>query len=327
MHRTGVHARRFVELVSAMAVLVMVGCAGGPSQITRQTGGGSDSVARGELRADGVSAVQIAASPAGSSNMVVLVANKAVSPAADKEPADQREEDPFYDPFAKGDEPAGGEEYDPWEPVNTKIFEFNRQVDRWVLKPAARGYNAVVPNQVQIGISNLFYNMRFPSRFINNLAQGKLAGAGTEVGRFLLNSSFGLGGLVDVAKYMDITTPEEDTGQTLGYYGVKPGPYVVLPLLPPFTLRDLVGYVGDIALNPINWLVFPIIEVNGIPSLVAHHNRTTSSIAQIGGRVEEILNDRSLNLEKFQGVEEATLDLYTAVKNAYIQKRRNAIRE
>ena len=327
MHRTGVHARRFVKLVSAMAVLVMVGCAGSPSQITRQTGGGSDSVARGELRADGVSAVQDAASPAVSSNMVVLVANKAVSPAANKEPADQREEDPFYDPFAKGDEPAGGEEYDPWEPVNTKIFEFNRQVDRWVLKPAARGYNAVVPNPVQIGISNLFYNMRFPSRFINNLAQGKLAGAGTEVGRFLLNSSFGLGGLVDVAKYMDITTPEEDTGQTLGYYGVKPGPYVVLPLLPPFTLRDLVGYVGDIALNPINWLVFPIIEVNGIPSLVAHHNRTTSSIAQIGGRVEEILNDRSLNLEKFQGVEEATLDLYTAVKNAYIQKRRNAIRE
>ncbi len=327
MHRIGVHTRRFMELVSAVSVLVMMGCAGGPSQTTRQTGLEVESVPRGELRAHGVSPVQVAASPAVSSNMVVLVANKAAAPATEQESADQPEEDPFYDPFAKGDEPAGGEEYDPWEPVNTKVFEFNRQVDRWVLKPAARGYNAVVPNPVQIGISNVFYNMRFPSRFINNLAQGKLSGAGTEVGRFLLNSSFGLGGLVDVAKYMDITTPEEDTGQTLGYYGVKPGPYVVLPFLPPFTLRDLVGYVGDIALNPINWLVFPIIEVNGIPSLVAHHNRTTSSIAQIGGRVEEILNDRSLNLEKFQGVEEATLDLYTAVKNAYIQKRRNAIRE
>jgi phospholipid-binding lipoprotein MlaA len=257
---------------------------------------------------------------------VILAANKS-APSAATEPTVEPAEDPFYDPFAKSDEPAGGEEYDPWEPLNTKVFEFNRQVDRWVLKPAAQGYNAVVPNPVQIGISNLFYNIRFPSRLINNLAQGKLSGAGTEVGRFLLNSTFGLGGLVDVAKYMDITTPEEDTGQTLGYYGMKPGPYVVLPFLPPFTLRDLVGYIGDIALNPINWMVFPIIEVNGIPSLVAHHNRTTSSIAQIGGRVEEILNDRSLNLEKFQGVEEATLDLYTAVKNAYIQKRRNAIRE
>lgn len=327
MHRTGVHTRRFVELVSAVSVLFMVGCAGSPSQTMRQTGGDVESVARGELRTDGANPVQVAASPAVSSDTVVLVANKTAALGADKELADQPEEDPFYDPFAKSDEPAGGEEYDPWEPVNTKIFEFNRQVDRWVLKPAARGYNAVVPNPVQIGISNVFYNMRFPSRFINNLAQGKLSGASTEVGRFLLNSSFGLGGLVDVAKYMDITTPEEDTGQTLGYYGVKPGPYVVLPFLPPFTLRDLVGYVGDIALNPINWMVFPMIEVNGIPSLVAHHNRTTSSIAQISGRVEEILNDRSLNLEKFQGVEEATLDLYTAVKNAYIQKRRNQIRE
>jgi phospholipid-binding lipoprotein MlaA len=303
----------------------VVGCAGGPSPTTLNTGVGGKSDARAEFRAVGGETVQVAAAPAVSPN-VILAANKS-APSAATEPTVEPAEDPFYDPFAKSDEPAGGEEYDPWEPVNTKVFEFNRQVDRWVLKPAAQGYNAVVPNPVQIGISNLFYNTRFPSRLINNLAQGKFSGAGTEVGRFLLNSTFGLGGLVDVAKYMNITTPEEDTGQTLGYYGMKPGPYVVLPFLPPFTLRDLVGYIGDIALNPINWMVFPIIEVNGIPSLVAHHNRTTSSIAQIGGRVEEILNDRSLNLEKFQGVEEATLDLYTAVKNAYIQKRRNAIRE
>ena len=325
MHRIGVNARRFVRVVCAGAVLTVVGCAGGPSQTTLNTSVGVESAARAESRGEGAETVQVAAAPAVSPN-VILAANKS-APSAATEPTVEPAEDPFYDPFAKSDEPAGGEEYDPWEPLNTKVFEFNRQVDRWVLKPAAQGYNAVVPNPVQIGISNLFYNIRFPSRLINNLAQGKLSGAGTEVGRFLLNSTFGLGGLVDVAKYMDITTPEEDTGQTLGYYGMKPGPYVVLPFLPPFTLRDLIGYVGDIALNPINWMVFPTIEVNGIPSLVAHHNRTTSSIAQIGGRVEEILNDRSLNLEKFQGVEEATLDLYTAVKNAYIQKRRNAIRE
>ncbi|MGC3975860.1 MAG: VacJ family lipoprotein [Nitrospira sp.] len=310
-----------------MAVLAMVGCAGSASQTTRQTGGGIESVAQGELRTEGMNPVQVAASPAVSSSMVVLVASKTASPPAEKEPADPPEEDPFYDPFARSDEPAGGEEYDPWEPVNTKIFEFNRQVDRWVLKPIAQGYNAVVPNPIQIGISNVFYNIRFPSRLINNLAQGKLSGAGTEVGRFLLNSTFGLGGLVDVARHLDITTPEEDTGQTLGYYGVKPGPYLVVPFLPPFTVRDFFGYIGDIALSPINWMVFPLIEVNGIPSLVAHYNRTTSTIAQSSMRVGEIVNDRSLNLEKFQGVEEATLDLYTAVKNAYIQKRRNQIRE
>ena len=325
MQRTGVSLMGFVSAVSGVALLTVVGCAGGPSQTALNTSAGVDPVARAESRGQGVKTVQVAVAPAVSSN-VILAANKNAPPAA-TEPTVEPAEDPFYDPFAKSDEPAGGEEYDPWEPLNTKVFEFNRQVDRWVLKPAAQGYNAVVPNPVQIGISNLFYNIRFPSRLINNLAQGKLSGAGTEVGRFLLNSTFGLGGLVDVAKYMDITTPEEDTGQTLGYYGVKPGPYLVVPFLPPFTVRDFFGYIGDIALNPINWMVFPLIEVNGVPSLVAHYNRTTSTIAQSSMRVGEIVNDRSLNLEKFQGVEEATLDLYTAVKNAYIQKRRNAIRE
>ncbi|HQY57323.1 MAG: VacJ family lipoprotein [Nitrospira sp.] len=325
VHRIGVGAGRFLEVVSAVVLLMVVGCAGGPPRPTLTTGAGVESLSVPEYQTDGGGTATVDTTPLASPHAALAEDKQAPSPVS--EPTVEPAEDPFFDPFAKSDEPAGGEEYDPWEPVNTKVFEFNRLVDRWVLKPVAQGYNAVMPNPVQIGIGNVFYNIRFPSRLINNLAQGKLSGAGTEVGRFLLNSTFGLGGLVDVAKYMNITTPEEDTGQTLGYYGMKPGPYVVLPLLPPFTLRDLVGFVGDIALNPINWMVFPIIEINGIPSLVAHHNRTTSSIAQIGSRVGEILNDRSLNLEKFQGVEEATLDLYTAVKNAYIQKRRNQIRE
>lgn len=239
--------------------------------------------------------------------------------------AETASDEPF-DPFAKSGG-AGAEEYDPWEPLNTKVFEFNRQVDRWVLKPVAKAYDFVMPNPVQVGINNVFYNMRFPSRFLNNVFQGKAQGAATEMGRFMLNTTFGLGGLYDVAKDMNITTPEEDTGQTLGFYGVTPGPYIVLPLLPPFNLRDLVGFAGDIALNPINWLVAPIIEIDGVPSAIAHKNRMTSTMVQLGGRVFEIVNDRSLNLEKFQGVEEATLDLYAAVRNAYLQKRALAIRE
>jgi phospholipid-binding lipoprotein MlaA len=200
-------------------------------------------------------------------------------------------------------------------------------VDRWILKPVAQGYNFVMPNPVQIGISNFFYNLRFPPRFFNNIFQGKAKGAGIEVGRFLVNSTAGVGGFFDVAQHLDLKTPEEDTGQTLGFYGVRPGPYLVLPLLPPFTVRDFAGFLGDIALNPINWLVAPIIEINGVPSLIAHKNRMTSTVLQLGGRVFEIVNDRSLNLEKFQGVEEATLDLYAAVRNAYLQKRARAIRE
>jgi phospholipid-binding lipoprotein MlaA len=232
----------------------------------------------------------------------------------------------LLDPFAKVDE-GDGDEYDPWEPMNTNIFEFNRQVDRFVLKPVAKGYNFVMPDLVQVGISNIFYNLRFAPRFLNNVFQGKVKGAGIEAGRFLVNSTVGLAGFFDVAKHVDLVTPEEDLGQTLGFYGVKPGPYLMLPFLQPFTVRDFVGYVGDVFLNPINWLVVPIIEVEGVPSLIDHEDRMTSSIIQLGARVGEIVNERSRNLETYQGVEEATLDLYTAVRNAYLQKRAQAIRE
>lgn len=244
------------------------------------------------------------------------------APSSRKEPALNE----LLDPFAKVDE-GDGDEYDPWEPMNTNIFEFNRQVDRFVLKPVAKGYNFVMPDLVQVGISNIFYNLRFAPRFLNNVFQGKVKGAGIEAGRFLVNSTVGLAGFFDVAKHVNLVTPEEDLGQTLGFYGVKPGPYLMLPFLQPFTVRDFVGYVGDVFLNPINWLVVPIIEVEGVPSLIDHEDRMTSSIIQLGARVGEIVNERSRNLETYQGVEEATLDLYTAVRNAYLQKRAQAIRE
>lgn len=233
--------------------------------------------------------------------------------------------DELFDPFARADE--DGEEYDPWEPFNTLMFEFNRKVDEYALKPVAQGYDFIVPDFVQLGISNIFYNFRFPQRFLNNVFQGKLKGAGIEVGRFLLNTTVGYAGFIDLAKEIDLVTPDEDFGQTLGFYGVKPGPYLVVPFLQPFTVRDFAGYVTDIFLNPINWLVAPIIEVEGVPSLIAHKNRTTTTFVQIGARVGEVVNERSRNLEKFQGVEEATLDLYTAVRNAYLQSRNRAIRE
>ena len=241
-------------------------------------------------------------------------------------PAPEVFADEPLDPFAKPGE-EGIEEYDPWEPVNSKVFEFNRQLDRWVLKPVAKGYNFVVPNIVQVGISNFFYNVRVTPRFMNNLFQGKLKGAGIEAGRFLINTTAGIGGFFDVAQHFQLITPEEDTGQTLGFYGVPPGPYIMMPLLGPYTVRDLLGYAGDIALNPIYWLMFPIIEIDAIPSLVPHANRLTSSLILLTARVTEVVNDRSLNLEKFQGVEESTLDLYAAVRNAYLQKRAKAIRE
>ena len=244
--------------------------------------------------------------------------------AAQKQPLGAHA-DELFDPFAKADE--GGEEYDPWEPFNTLMFEFNRKVDKYALKPVAQGYDFIIPDFVQVGISNIFYNFRFPQRFLNNVFQGKVKGASIEVGRFLLNTAVGYAGFLDLAKEIDLVTPDEDFGQTLGFYGVRPGPYLVVPFLQPFTVRDFAGYVTDIFLNPINWLVAPIIEVEGVPSLIAHKNRTTTTFVQIGVRVGEVVNERSRNLEKFQGVEEATLDLYAAVRNAYLQSRTRAIRE
>ena len=240
--------------------------------------------------------------------------------------SDSSQDEPF-DPFAKPDV-EGMEEYDPWEPLNTKFFEFNRQLDRWILKPIAKGYNFVVPNVVQVGVSNVFYNSRVTPRLLNNLFQGKFKGAGIEAGRFLINTTVGIGGFFDVAQRFNLTTPEEDTGQTLGFYGVKPGPYLMVPLLGPYTVRDLIGYGGDIVLNPIYWLIVPTVHsFHSIPTVVDVDERAATYAISIGARATEIVNDRSLNLEKFQGVEESTLDLYAAVRNAYLQKRAKAIRE
>jgi len=314
--------RRLASGLMTFVVIVTVGCA---EQIGTRT---QPSLGAPRAQVDGRPSVSTDLSPY-PENAVQPAAPTALlvaEPASDTPASQEAPIDEPFDPFAKADEGAG-EEYDPWEPFNTTIFEFNRQMDRFVLKPVAKGYNFIVPDLVQVGISNIFHNLRFGPRFLNNIFQGKMKGAGVELGRFLINSTAGVAGFFDVAKKIDLETPEEDFGQTLGFYGVKPGPYLVLPFLPPFNVRDFTGFIGDIALNPINWLVAPIIEVDGVPSVIAHRNRMTSTFVQTGSRVGEIINERSRNLEKFQGVEEATLDLYTAVRNAYLQTRAKAVKE
>ena len=256
----------------------------------------------------------------------ILLADASVQSPPSVTSSDAAQDEPF-DPFAKPDT-EGMEEYDPWESLNTKFFEFNRQLDRWILKPVAKGYNAVVPNVVQIGVSNVSYNSRVTPRLLNNLFQGKFKGAGIEAGRFLINTTVGIGGFFDVAQRFNLTTPEEDTGQTLGFYGVKPGPYLMVPLLGPYTVRDLIGYGGDIVLNPIYWFIVPTMHnIDAIPTVVDVEERAATYAISIGARATEIVNDRSLNLEKFQGVEESTLDLYAPVRHDYLQKRAKAIRD
>jgi phospholipid-binding lipoprotein MlaA len=198
-------------------------------------------------------------------------------------------------------------EYDPWEPFNRKMFDFNRQLDRLVLKPVAKVWNFVVPDLAQQSLANAFDNIAMPRRLINSLFQLKIEGAGRELARFFINISMGVGGFFDVATELGIPRSDEDTGQTLGRYGVGPGPYLILPFLPPLTVRDGAGFAADGAMQPISY-VAPF-------------------AATAGMRGGQIVNDRSLNLETFEEFERATFDLYSAVRNAYLQRRQRLIEE
>ena len=206
---------------------------------------------------------------------------------------------------------AAGEDFDqdPWEAFNEKMFWFNRNVfDHFLLKPIASAWDFVLPNPVQRSVRNALDNLFVVRRFTNNLLQLKFQGAGREVARFTINSTVGLAGFFDVAKYsLGIEQSDEDTGQTLGVYGAGPGPYLVLPFLPPLTVRDGFGLVADTAMNPLNYFI-PIGASIGI-----------------GGT--NALNERSLNLDRFEQVEQSTVDLYGAVRDAYLQRRAAAIKE
>ena len=127
---------------------------------------------------------------------------------------------------------------DPIEKVNRGINTFNLAVDRWTLRPIAKGYKKITPRPIRIAISNLFDNLAEPVNIINNLLQGKFAKGGAEVARFLLNTTAGVGGLVDIASHAGLEEHEEDFGQTLAVWGLPSGPFVMVPFLGPYTLRD-----------------------------------------------------------------------------------------
>ena len=200
------------------------------------------------------------------------------------------------------------EEYDPWEPFNERMFEFNRRLDRYVLKPVAKAYNTVIPDRVQVMISNGFDNVQFVPRMMNSLFQGKFDGAVREFGRFVFNSTIGIGGLFDVAKIEGIEKSREDFGQTLGFYGVSAGPFLILPFLEPLTVRDGIGKAVDGAMDPMSYFV-PFFWTRLLL------------------KVEETVNDRSLNLELFQGFEESVIDMYSAVRHGYLKRREKMIKE
>ena len=206
---------------------------------------------------------------------------------------------------------AAGEDFDedPWEGFNEKMFWFNREVlDRYLLKPVATGWDFLLPDPVQRGVHNFFDNLAVVRRVVNNGLQLKFTGASTELARFTINSTIGLVGFFDVAKdAFGIEQKDEDTGQTFGVWGMGPGPYLVLPFLPPLTVRDGIGYAFDTAMTP---------YVYFIPWW-----------GSFAGTATSIVNERSLNLDRFERVAESTVDLYGAVRNGYLQRRAAAIKQ
>jgi len=251
----------------------------------------------------------------------------APAPAAEPAPSTVLDPSDFAGSFVSKTDPGGSEkptaddtsltaierdeeelaEYDPWAPFNEKTFAFNHGLDSHVIKPAAKAYDKVVPNWVQRAFNNMFENVGSFRRILSTALQGRFNDMGQELGRFVINTMFGLGGFIDAAPSFGVQekTPA-DMGQTFGVWGAGPGPYLVLPFLPPLTLRDAFGFAFDTALDPITW-VAPF-------------------AAAVGVTGEKTINERSLNLELYENVEENVFDLYSAVRNAYLQTRSKAVR-
>jgi len=143
-------------------------------------------------------------------------------------------------------------EADPWEPLNRTLFSVNRGIDKVTTKPLAKGYEKIIPRPVRTGITNFFKNLRTPASSINNFLQGKPKRGFTELGRFVFNSTIGIGGIFDVATAGSIESHYEDIGQTAAVWGVPDGPYVMIPFLGPSTLRDAILYPLLVVSNPLH---------------------------------------------------------------------------
>ena len=194
---------------------------------------------------------------------------------------------------------------DPLEPVNRAIFTFNDVLDRNVLRPVAEGYVKVVPSLIRRGVSNVFNNINDAYSALNNALQGKREPLGNDLGRVLVNSTLGLGGIFDIASEAGIERYNEDFGQTLGWWGVGPGPYLVIPFLGPSNIRDAVGVTVHVYIDPISQ-----IENDRVMWSVYGLRAIDARAALLG--TEDLLAG-------------AALDRYTFVRSAYSQRRKNLV--
>lgn len=189
---------------------------------------------------------------------------------------------------------------DPYQSVNRPIFSFNDGVDRWVLRPISKGWDFIMPDPVQRSLRKFFTNLQFPRRFLANLGQGELVHAGSELGRFLLNTTVGVVGLFDPATHLGMGFYDEDFGQMFGRWGIPAGPYWVLPILGASNPRDALGLPFDLFLDGRN-------AVTGLGVLAT-------------------VNERALLDPQIQAARDAALDLYVFTRDGYISRREALVR-
>ncbi len=204
--------------------------------------------------------------------------------------------------------PASADETeDPWRGLNEGTHAFNEGLDRYFLEPIATGYDFVVPELLQDGVENFFGNLLVPRTVLNDLLQGDLGPAAKHTGRFAVNTTVGIAGLIDVASRFGMGHDPEDFGQTLGRWGVAPGPYLVLPVLGPSTVRDTVALPLDYAANPAFWVDEGVITAGA----------TALSITNLrAGALEEVADNRA-----------SAINYYVFIRDAYLQNRAKNVGE
>jgi phospholipid-binding lipoprotein MlaA len=196
---------------------------------------------------------------------------------------------------------------DPWQGMNRPVFGFNEGADRWVLRPASRGWTAITFEGMRDSIAKFFYNAAFPARFVSNVGQAEGQQALIEVVRFTINTTVGVAGLFDPATRWGLARRDEDAGQMFGRWGIPPGPYLMLPLLGPSNPRDATGMLVDTALSPFTWISFLVVPLFGAPTAV------------------DVVNARARADDRIESAKRSALDYYVFVRDAYTQYREAAI--
>jgi len=224
---------------------------------------------------------------------------------SDSEMEDTSDEDFFEEEFEEEELQVA----DPLSPWNRAMFHFNDKLYFWALKPLARGYKAIAPDFIRTGVKNFFRNITTPIRLVNCILQAKGNAAAVELSRFVVNTTIGVLGFGSPAdKYPRLIPPDsEDLGQTLGNYGLGNGFYLVWPILGPSTLRDSIGRAGDFFLDPVSYV--------------------EPTEASIGIRAFDTVNNTSFRIGDYESLKKSAIDPYTALRDIYLQIRKNKVKK